>query len=346
MEQRCRILKVRYLICALCALCLAALVRLPVQAEEYTYTVRFFAGKQGTIHDAETIMTGNSGTVEEDPEGELLVISGLHYGDRLTFDRDMVTLNNGSKYYIRGIRESGKDNNTVVTQPSFEVTGDQDYVVAYGILGDAVKYTVNYLDEAGNHLRDSRDYYGNVGDKAVVAYLYIDGYRPQAYNIGVTLDADSSKNVIDFIYTEITNQVVVIPGEPAPEYPDAEGGGVTIIDQGVIDQGGTNFDDQNPGGGANPGGGDAGGENIDDNQTPADDGPQDYQDQDEIEDNDTPLAGIIQGDGSKEDPLRVEIGALTIPLSTNVMIGAISVFAIIIGLSLLLSELLRRKKDE
>ena len=38
-------------------------------------------------------------------------------------------------------------------------------------------YTVNYVDENGNELAPSRTYYGNVGDRPVVAYLYMDGYH-------------------------------------------------------------------------------------------------------------------------------------------------------------------------
>ncbi len=345
MEHRYRYLGIKYLSCIIAAFCLAAMASLCVRAEEYTYTVRFFAGKQGSIHDTETSAAGRPGAALEASDGEMLVISGLHYGDRLSFDRDMVTLNDGSKYYIKGIRESGKDNNTVVTQPSFEVTGDQDYVVAYGILGDAVKYTVNYLDVDGNPLRDSREYYGNVGDKAVVAYLYIDGYRPQAYNIGMTLDSDAAKNVIDFIYTRITNEVIRVPGGNVagnPEYPEGEGG-AAVTDQGLIDQAGTNFDDLDLDDGNVPGGGEDDIQ-INEDQTPADDGPAEYED---LSEEDTPLAGgFLQGDGSKEDPLRIEIGALKIPLSTNMLISVASVLVIFVGLVLLLSEMIRRKKDE
>ncbi len=342
------------ILCMFCAFCLVCGMKLPAQAGKYTYTVRIFAGQQGTIHDN----GGNPYAETEEKDGEVLILSGLHYGDQVNFNQNMVTLSNGSKYYIRGIRESGKDNNTVSNMVSFNVTGDQDYVVAYGILGDAVAYTVNYVDSEGNTLMPSETYYGNVGDKAVVAYLYIDGYQPQAYNIGMTLKEDPLENVINFVYTRITNTVITIPGQPAPDLPEGEGGGTTIIDQGIIDQEGTNFDGENPGGG-NPGGDNPGGDNpgaggdnpgggglddIEDGQVPGDDGPDDYMD---IGDDDTPAGGgFIQGDGSKENPLRIEIGALKIPLSTNIWIGAVSVIAIIIGLSLLLAEILRRKKKD
>ena len=83
--------------------------------EEYTYTVRIYGGNQGTY------------------QGEdMIEITGLAYGDRFTFSLRDVQLNDDSKYYVRGLRESGKDNNTVNGLASFTVTEDQDYVVAYG----------------------------------------------------------------------------------------------------------------------------------------------------------------------------------------------------------------------
>lgn len=168
-------------LCMLCALSLNAFA-----AEEYTYTVRIYSGKQGSI----------SG-------GEVVTYTDLHYGDRVTFNQNTVTLNDGSKYYIRGIREAGKDNDTSLANASFTVTGDMDYVVCYGLLGSSVAYTVNYVDASGNTLAPSETYYGNVGDSPVIAYLYMDGYRPQAYNLTGELLADASQNVFTFVYTPI-----------------------------------------------------------------------------------------------------------------------------------------------
>ena len=181
-------------ICAIAlSLCLLAVTACPVLAaeEKYTYTIRFFAGRQG-------LFNGENGE-----KTEMMEIRGLKFGDRVSFSQSAVTLNDNSKYYIRGIRESGKDNNTVSQTPSFEVTKDQDYVVAYGILGDATSYTINYETEGGRTLAPSETYYGNVGDRPVVAYKYIEGYRPQAYNLTRTLQKDPLENVFTFIYTRI-----------------------------------------------------------------------------------------------------------------------------------------------
>ena len=190
----------RLLLSLACTLALLLGMAVPAQAaEKYTYTVRIFAGAQGTIGG-----------------GEVLVLSGLEYGQRVSFNQRDVSLLDGSKYYIRGVRESGKDNNTV-SATSFQVTGDADYVVAYGILGNAVAYTVNYVDADGNALAESETYYGNVGDKPVIAYLYIDGYQPQAYSLGLTLSGNAADNVFTFVYTPVEG--------PAPLTPeDVEGG--------------------------------------------------------------------------------------------------------------------------
>ena len=172
----------RILYTALC-LCLLLTTALPASAreEEYTYTVRFFAGKQGTFQNGEI----------------MLVEKELHYGDRINFYYNAVNLHDNSKYYIRGIRESGKDNSDSFQTSSFVVTGDMDYVIAYGILGDATSYTINYVDTEGNTLAPSETYYGNVGDRPVVAYIYIEGWTPQAYNMTQTLKKDPAENVFN-----------------------------------------------------------------------------------------------------------------------------------------------------
>ena len=191
----------------LMVLLLFSLLAVPVQGvkaaeTEYTYKVRFFSGAQGTIN-------GN----------EVVALDGLKYGQRVSFSQRDVILKDNSKYYVKGIRESGKDNNTVSNMSSFTVTGDLDYVVVYGILGNAVAYTVNYQDEDGNELAPSETYYGNVGDQPVVAYLYIEGYQPQAYNITATLKDNAADNVFTFTYTPTTEETPAAPAGTTPATP-------------------------------------------------------------------------------------------------------------------------------
>ena len=70
---------------------------------------------------------------------------------------------------------------------------------------------MNYIDEAGNQLAPSQTFKGNIGDKPVVAYQYIEGYQPNAWNITGTLSGNTEANVFNFVYSA------------APEGSPAEG---------------------------------------------------------------------------------------------------------------------------
>lgn len=72
-----------------------------------------------------------------------------------------------------------------------------------------VAYTVNYQDADGNELAPSQQFYGNVGDKPVVAYRYIDGYIPQAAALTKTLSSNEAENVFTFVYEEGESGTVV-----------------------------------------------------------------------------------------------------------------------------------------
>ena len=191
---------------ALLSLCLILSLSVPVMAADYTYKVRIYAGAQGTIGGQ-----------------EMVVYEGLSYGSVITFNPNSVILTNSEKYYVKGIRESGSDNSNAVR--AFVVTGDMDYVVAYGIQGEAVAYTVNYQDQNGNTLMPSETFYGSIGDRPVIAFQYIEGYQPQAYNLTGTLSENASENVFTFVYTPLTT-----PAENAEDNPEIEG----VDDEGTI----------------------------------------------------------------------------------------------------------------
>ena len=180
------------------------------KAFSYTYTVSFSAGGQGSINGGIQVRkaSGNSSSVSIESKGDKVVVNGLEYGDVISCDaQGNVSLNENSKYYVKGIRLSGRDNNTVA-QSAFLVSGDQDYVVAYGIPGELAEYTVNYVDANGNKLAESKTYYGNVGDEPVIAYLYIDGYIPSSYNQSGKLVSDASKNIFNFVYNRAATNMV------------------------------------------------------------------------------------------------------------------------------------------
>lgn len=176
-------------------------VPMSVKAEDYKYQVTIFSGKQGSFSGtAGLVVKGADYSVSN--TADAIVIKDLNPGDTVSFEArsGAVALDKDSKYYVQGIRISGRDNNAAVENSSFEVTGDQEYVVAYGIKGNQVAYTINYQDANGNKLADSQTFYGNVGDKPVVAYTYIDGYTPEYRNLTKTLSANAAENVFTFNY--------------------------------------------------------------------------------------------------------------------------------------------------
>ena len=71
-----------------------------------------------------------------------------------------------------------------------------------------VSYTVNYHDESGKELLPSETFFGNVGDKPVVACKYVAGYAPKASGLTKTLKEDVSENVLTFIYKSSTEYMV------------------------------------------------------------------------------------------------------------------------------------------
>lgn len=271
--------------------------------EEYTYTVRLFAGNLGEL-------TGDGLQIESagasvDSDKDQVVISGLRYGDTVRIIYQEAAASADERYYVRGVRRSGRDN-TEAEAPTFEVACDRDYVVAYAVSGDLVGYTVHYLDASGNPLMPSDTYYGNAGERQYVSSRYIDGYQPQALNLVKTLSANESENVFEFRYTPVpegttaptaptaptetttTTTTVTAPATPAtpgttapttpaaPEEPDAE------PDEGEEDQ------DEGIGGDA--------GVVVPDEEVPQAERPDQMQD---LDDEEVPLANLGQNQNSR-----------------------------------------------
>lgn len=173
----------------------------------YTYKVTLSAGNKGTINGQNKIKQTN-----------------IASGSTVTFNLNDIQVTD-DKYYVKGIRLSGRDNNETLAAPSFTVDKDADYVVAYGIKGNMVAYTVNYQDASGKSLAESQTFYGNIGDKPVVAYRYIENYIPDALALTKTLSDNESENVFTFTYTpgatdrivETTTTVTTtVPGTATP----------------------------------------------------------------------------------------------------------------------------------
>lgn len=184
----------------LLALCVIGSMDLTARAassdEKETYTVRLFSGAHSTLINGSEMMSYE-----------------VAYDSPLPFStRDVVQLGAESKYYVKDIRESGKDNAETLDE-GYRVREDRDYVVTYGVLGNSVSYTVQFQTEDGTDLAPPETYYGNIGDRPVVAFLYIDGYLPQAYNLTGTLQSDPAANVFTFVYTPISEEAAAAGAE-------------------------------------------------------------------------------------------------------------------------------------
>lgn len=303
------------LLLGLCALTPASAL---AEEDEYTYTVRIYAGNQGTY------------------QGQSVVeIPGCYPHQQITFNLRDVQLDNNSKYYVRGIRESGKDD---AVQSAFTVEGDTDYVIVYGVLSNMTSYVINYVDTAGNILMPQETYYGNIGDKPVIAYLYIEGYQPQAYNLAKTLSENAAENVFTFIYTA-EEQPETTEASPAGETSaagDAGSAGAPQTSEAAAVE--TSAETQTAGEGESETAQDE--VSIDDEQLPL--GTQDFLDLDEIEDDKLPLADRKENGGFLA-AVAGEARLLGVPLGIVAVAGAVLLGSV---LWLILLVLRKRKKKE
>ena len=179
-----------YLGRVMCALALAlvagfvftTLAPTAAQADEYQYTIRVWAGNNSTVN-------GSTGVVEASKK----FAKGESVNLRDYFDAQVTD----QKYYIKGFRVSGQDK---LCEESFDVTEDMDFIVAYGVKGDQVSYTLSFVEYGTDKaLKNdegvtSKTLYGNKGDKPVVAFEYVPGYRPLYRNITGTLGDEGTNN--------------------------------------------------------------------------------------------------------------------------------------------------------
>lgn len=165
-----------------------------------------------------------------------------------------------SKYYVKGLRSTSVNNAYVdefKVKPSQvtdngngnysmmlnidRVTQNTDYVVAYGIKGEMVDYTVQYM--YGDTMLGSQTFTAQRGDTPAPVAKYFEGYIPDANQKSLTLDKNDM--VITFTYyklpptyrTEYVDGGIVIVGEEGttvvnpvtPAEAEAAGGAVPIV---------------------------------------------------------------------------------------------------------------------
>lgn len=273
-----------------------------------TYIVRLSPGMQTDTVKSGTVKVSDADTNTELYSGsagvpvELTVAGGTRLEIQITNPEE-----NGTKYYVRGIRESGEDN-TTVDAANFEVDQDKDYVIAYGIKGQRVQYAIRFVDAEGNQLADEVIQWGNVGDRPVVACQYIDGYRPNAWNLTKTLVAEDeiSANVFEFVYTPLGTTVTT-------EFID---GGVTVVGGGGGAGGGGGGAAAGPAAPAGPGGA-----VIPEEETPLAP-PEEVMNLDEER---TPLAGLMNDFASSllglSWPLRITLVGGVVALGSLIILA-------------------------
>ena len=176
MRNRKRTASILIVMAAAFMMCFAA----TVSAASYQYKV--------------TVSGGNVGEVTK-------TLFKVAYGDTVTIDPDDVTIKD-SKYYLKGFHVSGQETPVVQAGDIPNITEDLDLVATYGIRQSMVRYTVRYIDAQDKELIAAKTFYGNVGDKPVLAFTYIEGYRPEAYSLTKTLTDNESENVFTFRYQE------------------------------------------------------------------------------------------------------------------------------------------------
>ena len=230
-----------------------------------------------------TVSSGSNGTVTHGTEAGAQLKATVAY-------KNLVSIGGtdgfwgeptDARYYFKGFHISGQEDN-FISSGDLTVEKDTVLVATYGVVGDMVNYTVNYRDASGATLYPTETLIGNVGDTPVVAYRYVDGYRPQNLTLSQTLDADATKNVFTFVYDPAPVENIVIDNGAAPAGPAAPAAPAA----------------PGAGGGNQPAGGGEG-EEIDDGGAPLGPGGDDGQGDEEIE---TETAPLGPGPGGESQP--------------------------------------------
>jgi len=312
-----------------------------------TYTVRIYAGAQGYFSDANGLVSDCIVKENVAPGTYSFnnLLGNVKYVDAYDLEGNKVD----NKYYVKGVRESGKDNNTI--SQFYPIDRDLDLVVAYGIAGGDVEYTVKYVDDTtGKEIKDKAIFYGNDKEKIVVSCAYIEGYVPiTALNISKTLDKNTD-NTITFHYQ---------PGDSSSYRFLDLGTTYTYTDNGTTIGGTTDNGITNLGGGtgnnaANNANGtqNAGNGAMDGDLIMIDDsvarenggtGPATLLD---LDDNSTPLADFgTNYDNNYQDEIATEIGVGQMPTAYKIGIGVAAAVAAT-GIGFLIYGIRKKKREE
>ena len=320
----------------------AATVAIATPAQAYTYTVRVWAGNHGTVNGSDKLATK----------------TGFKYGEVVRLDKlfNVKVVNDSdttkTQYYVKGFRLSGTDNQnkdgSSNLRASVTVTEDVDFVVSYGVKGKMVKYKAEFVeDSTGKKLAADVTYEGMPGDKPVVAYEFIRGYRPLYRNITKTLQEDESENVFTFRYVKLapgqtesgTPTTPTTPQQQQQAQQQQQGTGTPTPTPGAQNEQGTNQNQQNEQNGQNAQNqqqnqqNQQNEQNLDQNGNP--------QTEEVIDEDVTPLASTTSTDnGTEKNEQGTSEGGIPMPA----IIAAI--LAILAAAAGILYFLLKRRQEE
>ena len=325
--------QIKRILAVLCAVLVFIPYAITAKAASYNYKVTVLAGLHGLVNGRDKV--------------EIMVPAGTRWSPY-----DYTVNVTDARYYFKGFHISGIED--LKTGGDQDITKDIVFVASYGMSGKTVAYTALFQDAAGNTLHPQKTFYGNIGDKPVVACEYIDGYVPRTRNLTKTLSANAAENVFTFVYT---------PGEALP---GGGGGGTsgttgyTYIDGGtevIYVPGPAAAGNQNVGGNANaagnqqngvnpnnaapanqPGAADANADQAADAATPGNDTNVDVID---LDDQTVPLANASPSPDAAVNPVNPKPGLS--PFWIGVLgASGLGIFALIA----ILIMMLRKKRSE
>ena len=195
-------------------------------------TVAVFAAEDPYKYKV-TVSSGSNGTVTKGSDSGAQLEEMVAYDKASVANRVSIGETTGywgqpadTRYYFKGFHISGQEN-PVISSGDLLIEKDTVLVATYGVVGQMVQYRVYYQDAAGATLYPTETLIGNVGDTPVVAFRYVDGFRPRDLTLSQTLDEDATLNVFTFVYDPAPQEVIVGPAGPAaPAAPGAPGAAV------------------------------------------------------------------------------------------------------------------------
>lgn len=297
----------------------------------YTYNVTITTGSEDIVFTSAAITGATEADIAKmagvetklSADHTVMHIKNVPYGVslKLTDKAGKLSCIDASKtiYSVKGIRQAGHDETNAGI---IAVTGDAEYVVAYGVITNPVNYTVKYVDGSGNELLSPDTFIGNAGEKIQVAFRSVDGYLPDAFRKNMTLSSEPNvENVATFVYHPSKGVNVIynsITGEATYIYEDGTTTTVVVpaenVTPGAAIAGGA---------GAGAGAGANAGANADDNADAGNAGA----DENVIEDEETPLVTQDVVDLDEEDVPLADKAASTLGNAAPIIAGVIVVIA-------------------